>query len=93
MIIEPIDFRSRLRALMEMDGTVLTEDELSRMAASYPRCRGQDLWEVREYARITTLGAREYRVVRGKSVQDVYSSFDGLREAAVRTALNDLESQ
>ena len=92
MMIEPVDFRSRPRALAETEGTVLTEDELSRIAASHPHCPGADLWEVRVYARTTTLGAREYRVVRGASVLDVYSTLERVRAAAVRNALNDLES-
>ena len=93
MSIEPIDFRSRLRALVEVQGAVLTEEELSDMAECYPRCRGKEHWDVREYVRFTKAGAREYRVVRGSSVQEVYRSVERIRAAAVRTALNDLESQ
>jgi hypothetical protein len=65
------------------------------MAASYPRCRGREHWDVRQYVRPTGMGpgAREYRVVRGSSVQDVFRSADGVRAAAVGTALNELESQ
>ena len=48
---------------------------------------------MREYVRPTALGAREYRVVRGSSVQDVYRSAERVRAAAVGTALNELESQ
>jgi len=39
------------------------------------------------------VGAREYRVVRGGSVQDVFRSAERVRAAAVGTALNELESQ
>ncbi len=68
MSIEPSDFRSRLRALVDLQGAVLTEEELSHMAEGYPRCRGKEHWDVREYVRLTKVGAREYRVVRGSSV-------------------------
>ena len=93
MSIEPNDFRSELRALAEMEGAVLTEEELSHMAEFYPRCRGKEHWDVREYVRLPTAGAREYRVVRGSSVQDVYRSAERGRATAVGTALNELESQ
>lgn len=92
MSIEPNDFRSELRALAEMEGAVLTEEELSHMAEYYPRCRGKEHWDVREYVR-PTAGAREYRVVRGSSVQDVYRSIERDRAAAVQTALNEFESR
>jgi len=87
------DFRTQLRALVELQGAVLTDAELSHMAESYPRCPGKEHWDVREYARASTAGAREYRVVRGSSVQDVYRSVERVRATAVRTALNDLEFQ
>ncbi|MGH7538283.1 MAG: hypothetical protein ACREMF_06590 [Gemmatimonadales bacterium] len=93
MNIEPGDFRNRLRALVEMHGEVLSEEELFDMAECYPTCRGKEHWDVREYARITKIGAREYRVVRGSSVQHVYRSVERVRAAAVRTALNELESR
>ncbi|MBI4420028.1 MAG: hypothetical protein HY560_04315 [Gemmatimonadetes bacterium] len=92
MIIEPSDFRSRVRLLLAQQGAGVTEEELSQMAARYPRCVGKEQWDVREYARRTGLGAREYRVVRGSSVQDVYCSTERGSAAAVRTALNELES-
>src|SRR5439155_26121803 len=41
----------------------------------------------------TGVGAREYRVVRGSSIEDVYRSAERVRAAAVGTALNELESQ
>ena len=93
MTIEPSDFQSRLRVLLGLQGSVLTEEELSHMAECYPRCRGKEHWDVREYARRTGVGAREYRVMRGSSVQDVYCSAERVRAAAVPTALNELESQ
>ena len=96
MTIEPDDFQSRLRALLGVHGAVLTDEELSRTTECYPRCPGKEHWDVREYVRYVrpnALGAREYRVVRGTSVQDVYRSAERDRAAAVGTALNELESQ
>ncbi len=82
-----------LRALVELQGPILTEEELSYVGKQYPRCAGRDPWDVREYARSTGDGAREYRVIRGSSGQDVYRSVGRDRATAVRTALNELESQ
>jgi hypothetical protein len=93
MTIEPNDFQSRLRVLLGLQGAVLTDEELSHTAERYPQCRGKEHWDVREYVRRTGVGAREYRVVRGSSTQDVYRSAERVRAAAVGTALNDLESQ
>ncbi|HEX9217028.1 MAG TPA: hypothetical protein VF864_08620 [Gemmatimonadales bacterium] len=94
MSIETSDFQSRLRVLLGLQGAVLTDEELSHMADSYPRCPGKEQWDVRQYARPHTgVGAREYRVVRGSSVQDVFRSTERERAAAVGTALNELESQ
>ncbi|HVH30275.1 MAG TPA: hypothetical protein VNA31_01225, partial [bacterium] len=69
------------------------EGHVSRAAARYPQCRGKEHWDVREYVRHTGVGAREYRVVRGSSIEDVYRSAGRVRAAAVGTALNKLESQ
>ena len=91
MSLEPSDFRSRLRALAEDQGVVLTEEELSSMAECYRQ--GKEPWDVREYVRSTKVGAREYRMVRGSDIQHVYSSVERVRVAAVRTALNELESR
>ena len=93
MSTAPSDFRTQLRALAELQGAVLTEDELSHMAESYPRCPGKEHWDVREYVRRIGVGAREYWVVRGSSIEDVYRSGERVRAAAVGTALNELESQ
>ncbi len=82
-----------LRALVELQGPILTEEELSYLGKQYPRCPGRESWDVREYARNTADGAREYRVIRGSSGQDVYRSVGRDRATAVRTALNELESQ
>jgi hypothetical protein len=93
MTIEPNDLQSRLRVLLGLQGAVLTDEELSHTAECYARCRGKERWDVREYARRTGVGAREYRVVRGSSVEDVYRSAERVRAAAVGIALNQLEAQ
>ena len=91
MVIERDDFRRRVEGLLEREGLVLTDLELSRLAERYPRCGGRDPWDVREYARHARPGAREYRVLRGNSGQDVYCSVERDSATAVRTALNELE--
>jgi hypothetical protein len=93
MTIEPNDFQSRLRVLLGLQGTVIADEELSHTAERYPRCRGKEHWDVRAYARGTGVGAREYRVVRGSSIEDVYRSAERVRATAIGTALNALESQ
>ena len=93
MNIESGDFPSLLRAHVELQGASLTSEELSHVGECYPRCRGKDLWDVREYASGTPFGAREYRVVRGSSTQDVYRSTERGHASAVRSALNELESE
>lgn len=92
MTIEPNDFQSRMRILLGLRGAVLTDEELSHTEECYARCRGKGDWDVREYVRRTGVGAREYRVVRGSSSQDVYRSVERAQAAAVGTALNELES-
>ncbi len=92
MTIEPEDLQSRLRVLLGLQGAVFTDEELSHTAECYARCRGKERWDVREYVRRTGVGAREYRVVRGSSIEDVYRSVERARAAAVGTALNELES-
>ncbi|HTR21975.1 MAG TPA: hypothetical protein VMH88_14075 [Gemmatimonadales bacterium] len=87
------DFNDRVRVLINQQGVVVTEPELSRLASRYPECGGTDLWDVRAYVRSVGLGAREYHVVRGSSVVDVYRSTERDNAAAVRSALNDLELQ
>jgi hypothetical protein len=93
MAPEPNDFQSRLRVLLGLQGTVMTDEELSYTAECYPQCRGKEQWDVREYARRTGVGAREYRVMRGSSIDAVYRSVERVRATAVGTALNELESQ
>jgi hypothetical protein len=93
MTIESGGFQDRLRTLLGLQGAVLTDRELSEMADRYAQCRGREHWDVRQYVQAAGIGAREYRVVRGSSVQDVFRSADGARAAAVGTALNELESQ
>ena len=91
MTVETSDFGSRVRALLQQQGVVVTEPELSRLALRYPECRGTELWDVRAYVRSVGPGARSYHVVRGNGVVDVYRSDERDKAAAVRTALNDLE--
>ena len=93
MNIESGDFPTLLRAHVELQGAILTSEELSHVGECYPRCRGKDLWDVREYASGIPFGAREYRVVRGSSTQDVYRSTERGHASAVRSALNELESE
>ena len=90
---ERSDFPNRFRAHVELQGAILTPEELSHVGECYPRCRGKDHWDVREYARVTGIGAREYRVVRGTSTVDVYRSTEREHASAVQAALNELESQ
>ena len=90
---ESSDFPSRFRAHVELQGASLTTEELSHVGERYPRCRGKDHWDVREYASVTGIGAREYRVVRGTSTLDVYRTTERDHATAVRAALNELESQ
>ena len=89
----PSDFPNRFRAHVELQGAILTPEELSHVGECYPRCRGKDHWDVRAYASVTGIGAREYRVVRGTSTVDVYRSTEREHASAVQTALNELESQ
>ena len=93
MTVAANDFQSRLSILLGLQGAVLTDEELSHTTERYPRCRGKEHWDVREYARRFGVGAREYRVVRGSSIEDVYRSVERVRAAALGTALNELESQ
>lgn len=93
MIVAPAELRHRVQTLLELDGTILTEPELARMVEHYPRCEGKEVWDVREYARHNRLGGREYRVVRGASIQDVFASGERSSATAVRTALNEMELQ
>ena len=93
MSTESSDFPNRLRAHVELQGASLTAEELSHVGECYPRCRGKDHWDVREYASVAGIGAREYRVVRGTSTQDVYRSAERDHASAVRAALNELGSQ
>jgi len=92
-LIAPNILASRLPALTKVQGAVLSADEISALGESYARCLGKDHWDVRAYAGPTGVGAREYRVIRGTGVQDVYRSADRQRADAVRAALNDLESE
>jgi hypothetical protein len=78
---------------LELEGTILTGTELARLAERYRACRGAEPWDIREYARGGVRGAREYRVVRGNGIEDVYTSEERASAAAVRLTLNELESE
>ena len=87
------DFQARVLAVLEREGTTLTEPELARITERYARCPGREPWDIREYASFEPQrGGREYRVMRGTRTQDVYSSLERITAAAVRTALNELEA-
>src|SRR5690349_12647091 len=72
MSIGSIDFPTLLRAHVYVQGLILTEDDPSKLRSCYLGYGGPGRWEVREYMRVTGGGPREYRVVRGGSIQDVY---------------------
>jgi hypothetical protein len=93
MTVQTSDFRNRVEGLLGREGVVLTDREMSRITDRYPLCGGREPWDVREYARHDNPGAREYRVLRGRRVQDVYASVERERAAAVQYALNEMESQ
>ena len=94
MTFVPDDFRRSVQDLLaeQGGGVVLTDRELARLSEQYPLCGGKSPWDVRAYARSKGRGAREYRVVRGTSVLNVYRSDEPESAAAVRTALNALEA-
>jgi hypothetical protein len=92
MSIESIGVPTLLRAHIHVQGVLLTEDELSKLWVSCLGYEATGRWQVREYARVTGVGAREYRVVRGSSIRDVYRSPDRGRAAAVGTALDELDT-
>ena len=92
MSTESVDLPTLLRAHVHLQGAPLTEHELSKLWATYLGYGGTGRWQVREYVRVTGLGAREYRVVRGTSIPDVYRSLERGRADAVEMALNELET-
>jgi len=92
MSTESVDLPTLLRAHVHLQGAPLTEDELSNLWATYLGYGETGRWQIREYVRVTGLGAREYRVVRGTSIPDVYRSLERGRAEAVETALNELET-
>jgi len=92
MSIGSIDFPTLLRAHVYVQGLILTEDDLSKLGSCYLGYGGAGRWEVREYVRVTGGGPREYRVVRGVSIRDVYRCAELGRANIVATALNELEA-
>ncbi|HEV2749991.1 MAG TPA: hypothetical protein VGV12_05640 [Gemmatimonadales bacterium] len=93
MTIEPNDFQGRLRTLLGLHSLAFTDEELARMADRYGSCTGKDPWDVRQYAGRAGMGAREYRVMRGTGVGDIYRSRERAQADAVGAALNALESE
>jgi hypothetical protein len=93
MGIGSIDFRTLLRAHVYVQGLILTEDDLSKLGSCYLGYGGAGRWEVREYVRVSGGGPREYRVVRGISIRDVYRCAERGRANIVATALNELETE
>ena len=93
MTIEPYGFPSLFRARLVVQGVDFTDEELARMADRYRLCAGKNRWDVRQYVGRSGVGAREYRVMRDKGVQEVYRSAERGIADAVSAALNALESE
>lgn len=93
MTLDPSEFQSRLRALLGSESVELTDEQLARMADRYRLCPGKERWGVRQYAVPTGIGAREFRVMRGTGIEDVYRSTQRLQADAVGEALNALEAE
>lgn len=93
MTIEPHEFQSRLRILLGLRSMELTDDALARIADRYRLCLGKEPWDVRQYAGHTGVGAREFRVMRGTRIEDVYRSTQRAEADAVGAALNALEAE
>jgi hypothetical protein len=91
MTIESGEFQGRLRVLLGLYSLEFSDEELARMADRYRVCAGKERWDVRQYAGRTGIGAREYRVLRGTSIEDVYRSTERVQADAVGAALNALE--
>lgn len=88
------DVHARVRSVLQREGMVLSEPEMARIAERYAHCPGSEAWDVRVYASADPQrGGREYRVMRGRRPQDVYSTREYDAAAAVRTALNELEAE
>ena len=92
MILEAGELTRRVREQLVLDGTtaVVTDVELSRLAGRYALCVGMQRWDVREYSGRAP-GSREYRVVRGDRIEDVFVSPLRATALAVGVALNTLE--
>jgi hypothetical protein len=93
MTSELNEFQARLRVLLGLRSMELTDEELARMADRYRMCTGKERWDVRQYAGRTGIGTREFRVMRGTSIEDVYRSTQRVQADAVGAALNALEAE
>jgi hypothetical protein len=87
------DFHAQLAAVTGREGVALSSVQITRIVEQYRHCPGREPWAVRAYARAwSSQGAREYRVMRGSSVHEVYVSPLLDSATAVGAALNELES-
>jgi hypothetical protein len=92
-VLQP-DMLARVMSVLKREGMILSEPEVARIAERYAHCPGSEAWDVRMYASADPQrGGREYRVMRGRRPQDVYSTREFGTAAAVRTALNELEAE
>ena len=93
MTLEPNEFHSRLRVLLGLRSVEFTDEELARIVDRYRPGAGKERWDVRKYAGHTGIGTREFRVVRGTRIEDVYRSPQQVLAEAVGAALNALEAE
>jgi hypothetical protein len=93
MTIESDEFQNRLRVLLGLYSLEFTDAELARLEDRYRLSAGKERWDVRQYARRTGIGAREFRVLRGTGNDEVYRSTERIQADAVGAALNALEAE
>ncbi len=94
MPTEHDEFQSRLRVLLRLQGTVLTDEELSHTAECYPGAWGSSIGTCVSRPGAPGLARANTRVMRGSSIDAVYHNAERVRATAVgTTALNELESQ
>ena len=93
MTLERYAFHNRLRLLLGLQSMAFTDEDLARIADRYRPYAGKERWDVRQYAGRTGIGTREFRVMRGKRVEDVYCSTQRDLAEAVGAALNALEAE
>lgn len=91
MTIETHAFQTRLRTLLTLQGTELSDIELAHLADRYPHCTGKERWDVRQYVGHAGVGSREFRVMRGTRTDEVYCTPELAQATGVGAALNALE--